>query len=52
MRIAAVLAGGILYALALPPWDWAVCGWLTLVPLLWAIRGQSVGSAFRLQESS
>jgi apolipoprotein N-acyltransferase len=48
MRIAAVLAGGILYALALPPWDWAVCGWLTLVPLLWAIRGQSVGSAFRL----
>jgi apolipoprotein N-acyltransferase len=48
MRVAAVLAGGVLYALALPPFDWAACGWLTVVPLLWAIRRESVGSAFRL----
>jgi apolipoprotein N-acyltransferase len=48
MRAAAVLAGGVLYALALPPFDWAACGWLTLVPLLWAIRGESIASAFRL----
>jgi len=47
MRVAAVLLGGILYALALPPFDWAVCGWLTLVPVLWAIRGESPASAFR-----
>src|SRR5690242_4644249 len=48
MRAAAVILGGILYALALPPFDWATCGWLTLVPLLWAIRRESVGSALRL----
>src|SRR4029453_10864721 len=47
MRAAAVLLGGILYALALPPFDWSACGWLTLVPLLWAVRGASTGSAFR-----
>jgi apolipoprotein N-acyltransferase len=47
MRAAAVVLGGILYALALPPFDWAGFGWLTLVPLLWAVRGQSTGSAFR-----
>ena len=47
MRLAAVLAGGVLYAVALPPLDWAWCAWLTLVPVLWAIRGESLGTAFR-----
>jgi apolipoprotein N-acyltransferase len=47
MRTAAVALGGILYALALPPFDWAVCGWLTLVPLLWVVRRETVASAFR-----
>jgi apolipoprotein N-acyltransferase len=47
MRVAAVLAGGVLYALALPPFDWSLCGWLTLVPLLCAVRGSSTGAAFR-----
>ena len=46
MRVAAVLMGGICYALALPPFDLAAFGWLTLVPLLLAIRGESTGSAF------
>jgi apolipoprotein N-acyltransferase len=47
MRPAAVVLGGILYALAQPPFDWAVCGWLTLVPLLWAVRTETANSAFR-----
>jgi apolipoprotein N-acyltransferase len=47
MRSAAVALGGILYALALPPFDWACFGWLTLVPLLWVVRTQPVASAFR-----
>jgi apolipoprotein N-acyltransferase len=47
MRPVAVVAGGILYALALPPLDWAACGWLTLVPLLWVVRRESTASAFR-----
>src|SRR2546428_12542601 len=46
MRVAAVLTGGICYALALPPFDLAAFGWLTLVPLLLAIRGEPAGSAF------
>lgn len=45
MRVAAVLTGGICYALALPPFDWASFGWLTLLPLLLAIRGESIRSA-------
>jgi apolipoprotein N-acyltransferase len=44
---AAVVLGGVLYALALPPFDWSVCGWLTLVPLLWAVRGVPTGVGFR-----
>lgn len=47
MRAAAVVLGGVLYALALPPFDWSACAWLTLVPLLCAVRGASTGSAFR-----
>jgi len=46
MRLAAVLMGGICYALALPPFDLAAFGWLTLVPLLLAIRSEPAGSAF------
>ena len=47
MRPVAVVFGGVLYALALPPFDWAVCGWLTLAPLIWVLRGQSAATAFR-----
>ena len=47
MRVLAVLAGGVLYALALPPFDWWGCAWFALVPLLWAVRGATVASAFR-----
>src|SRR6187431_1843648 len=47
MRVLAVVAGGVLYALALPPFDWGWCAWLVLVPLLWAIRGQTAATAFR-----
>lgn len=36
-----VLAGAALYALALPPFDYASCGWVVLVPLLLAIRDRS-----------
>jgi apolipoprotein N-acyltransferase len=41
-----VLAGAALYALALPPFDWAVCGWLALVPLLLVVRDEEVPRAF------
>ncbi len=41
-RAAAVLLGAALYALALPPWNYAALAWVTLVPLLLAIRGRSV----------
>ena len=47
MRALAVVAGGVLYALALPPFDWWGCAWFALVPLLWAVRGSTVASAFR-----
>ena len=47
MRVLAVVAGGVLYAFALPPFDWWECAWFALVPLLWAVRGGSVASAFR-----
>lgn len=45
-RAAAVLAGSVLYALAFPPVDWGVFGWLTLVPLLLVLRSCSVSSGF------
>jgi apolipoprotein N-acyltransferase len=47
MRILLVLLGSIFYALGLPPFDWSVCGWFALVPLLVVIRDQPTGSAFR-----
>ena len=45
-RAAAVLLGAALYALALPPWDWAWLGWVALVPLLVVVRPLPVGQAF------
>ncbi|MGH7896038.1 MAG: apolipoprotein N-acyltransferase [Candidatus Binatia bacterium] len=47
MRVAGILLGGVLYGLALPPFDWALCGWVALVPLLLALPGESVAPAFR-----
>jgi apolipoprotein N-acyltransferase len=47
MRVAGVLLGGVLYALALPPFDWSICGWLALAPLILAIRSQGLATAFR-----
>src|SRR5688572_2599609 len=47
MRVLAAIAGGVLYALALPPFDLSAFAWVALVPLLWVVRGQSPGSAFR-----
>ena len=46
MRIAAILLGAVLNALALPPFDWSACGWFALVPLLLVVRGQPTASAF------
>jgi len=40
-RSVAVIFGAGLFALALPPFDHAALAWLTLVPLLWAVRGRS-----------
>ncbi len=45
MRFVAVLLGAAAYALALPPVDLAGCGWIALVPLLLAVRGQSLRRA-------
>jgi apolipoprotein N-acyltransferase len=44
--IVAAAAGAALYALALPPFDWAVAGWVALLPLLLAIRGLPTPRAF------
>jgi apolipoprotein N-acyltransferase len=44
-RIAAILVGGGLHALACPPVDGAAFAWLTLVPLLLAIRGRGAAAA-------
>jgi apolipoprotein N-acyltransferase len=47
VRIAlAVLAGAVLYTLALPPFDFAACGWLVIVPLLLLVRGRTPRNAF------
>ncbi len=46
MRLAAVLLGAALYALALPPYDLACCGWLAVVPFVLALTGQTRRSAF------
>jgi apolipoprotein N-acyltransferase len=39
-RVLAVLVGAACYAAALPPFDYPVAGWLTLVPLLLVVRGR------------
>lgn len=46
MRVAALLAGAMSYALALPPFDIACFGWVALVPLLLAVRGLTVAGGF------
>jgi apolipoprotein N-acyltransferase len=47
-RALAVAGGAGLYALALPPFDVAALAWLTLVPLLLAVRGVTPRAAFGL----
>src|SRR5689334_3978442 len=46
LPILGILGGAILYSLAFPPFDFALCAWFALVPLLLAVRGRSVGWAF------
>ena len=38
---------GVLYALALPPYNHSEAGWVALVPLLFAVEGCRPGEAFR-----
>ena len=42
----ALIVGAALYGLAFPPHDWAMLGWIALVPLLLAVRGRSTRWAF------
>lgn len=44
--VCAALIGGALYALALPPFDLPVAGWLVLVPLLVRVRNHGPGRGF------
>jgi len=46
LRALAVIGGGALYALALPPFDLAPAAWITLVPLLVFVRGATTRAAF------
>jgi len=46
LRALAVIGGGALYALALPPFDLAPAAWITLVPLLVLVRGATMRAAF------
>jgi apolipoprotein N-acyltransferase len=48
MAVAAPVVGALLYALAFPPFDWAPAAWLTLVPLLLAVRSGDARRAFRM----
>jgi apolipoprotein N-acyltransferase len=47
-RIAAAFFSGAILQFVSPPWGLAHIHWLTFVPLLWALRGQSRRQAFRL----
>ncbi|MGH7751602.1 MAG: apolipoprotein N-acyltransferase, partial [Gemmatimonadales bacterium] len=47
-QIAAAAGSGLLLAGAFPPLDAEFLAWIALVPLLWALRGESVAGAFRL----
>jgi apolipoprotein N-acyltransferase len=38
---------GVLYALALPPFDISECGWIALIPLLFAVEDCRPAEAFR-----
>src|SRR5438132_12556585 len=44
--VIALLLGASLYALALPPFDYNVFGWVLLTPLLMVIRGRRPVAAF------
>jgi len=46
LRPLAVILGGGLYALALPPFDLTPAAWVTLVPLLVLVRGRRARVAF------
>lgn len=46
--VVAVVAGAGLYILALPPYDYAVLGWVALVPLLLVVRDRAPAPAFAL----
>lgn len=48
MAIVAVALGAALYALAMPPFDLAPAAWLTIVPLLLAVRSRPAASSFAL----
>jgi apolipoprotein N-acyltransferase len=41
-----LVVGAALYALAFPPFDWSVCAWVALVPLLLVVRGRSPWAGF------
>jgi len=45
-RAAAIVAGGLVYAAALPPHGWTALGWVALVPLLLVVRRCSVRTAY------
>lgn len=45
-RIVAIVAGGLVYAAALPPHGWTALTWIALVPLLLAVRRYSVRTAY------
>ncbi len=42
----AAVAGGVLAFLGYVDFDWFYLGWICLVPILWAISGQTPGRAF------
>lgn len=45
-RAAAIVAGGLVYAAALPPHGWAALAWIALVPLLLAVRRCGIRTAY------
>lgn len=47
-RAALAAASGLLMFAAFPPLEWSVAAWVALIPLMWAVRGQSPRSAARL----
>lgn len=47
-RLAAAILSGLLLAAAFPKWDQTYLLAVALVPLLWALQGQSLKAAFRL----